>query len=508
MATRDFSDTAMDGIIADYYSSIMNSQFDAEALDDFYEYYGFHYNGSSESAEAFKQKQEYYEGMVAALQGIFRDARQYDTDAAPSFQPLQENIESVSSIMASLRGSIGRGSPQGGLWRIPTEEFAAALAANSDALSAAVRNRFAMLDESGNLVYDWDEIERVLDKPSDEITPLEYYILSYLYSQMGEEDMERFLQRLAEPGGGFRGNQFDYTSPTNPTWGFDPAKVGELSKYLVLSYVARGLDVDADTLTRLSILGALPGLGGQQGPGLPTFGITGDVGAAYPPIDVTLNPDGSAAINYMFVGSVNTVSGAGFSHFAQPGSITLRVPEGESLNAHGKWIDMLRARQDEHDRLNAADAANIAIIAAGAGLSFLSIPQPFGGIVGVSLALVSIGLVLNELYENYLFNNEINDDYDDAELLADVGTRFGCGAVITTTTESATSYGVVLLPGSSTYDTINRINEAIASDPGITGVLGYPLELGAIAEHPEEASDFLDAFRRDHPDESKSIFGS
>ena len=108
MTTRDFSDGALNGIIAKYHSSIMEGQFDSEVSDDFYEYYGFRYSGRDDSNEAASKKQEYYDTMVNALKGIFNSARQYDTDIGPSFHPLQEGIDNISSVMASLSGSISR----------------------------------------------------------------------------------------------------------------------------------------------------------------------------------------------------------------------------------------------------------------------------------------------------------------------------------------------------------------------------------------------------------------
>ena len=319
--------------------------------------------------------------------------------------------------------------------------------------------------------------------------------------------MEKFLQRLADPGNGYRRSQLDLVSPTNPTWVFDQAKLDELSKYLILSYVARDLDVDANTLTRLAILRALPGLGGPQSAALPAFGITGEVGAEYPPIDITLNPDGSATIDYSYVCSSNTHSVAGLTHFTMPGTMTFQPPEEESLDLFGKWMDIIRTKRDEHNGLDAGDALNAANAIASAGLAWVSIPPPFGGIIGIGLAILSIGLLLSDIVENTRFNDEMKGYENKSKGLANVGTRFGCGAVITTTVESGTRYNAVLLPGPSTYEIIDKVNEKTASYPEVTGTLKHPLEFGAISKDPGAASDFLDAFRKDHPEDYEAVFG-
>ena len=452
MTTRDFSDKALGDIMTKYYSSIMAGQFDSEVSDDFYEHYGFRYSGRDDSYEASKRKQEYYDTMVDALKGIFNSARQYDTDISPSFHPLQEGIDNISNIMASLSGSISRKSPHHGLWRIPAEKLAASLESNSQALVGPTMRRFEIRDENGNVVdYDWDEMERVMRKDAKGITAVEYMALARLYSQMGEEDMAKFAQRLAEPGEKNNVPHGKYR-PFN-TWTFDEVKIAFLRVALVMVYDENGQTFTDNARAHLSVLDVLPYLGytSRNGTYTGSLGVMAEeFGTDYPSISISIKPDGEVFILYP-VGITVTEDGSDVRK-QSTGVVIIPAPQAADL-ATGDLTALMN--DDLRERFNSDNLAAPVVYSV---LSFV----PY---TGIAAGIISLDLMIQDydkgqqLIDRSIANGKV------LESIASVYGQFDYDAAVVTLPDGSAK--VLLYPGEKTAEKIGELNSALDKVTGL-----------------------------------------
>lgn len=165
MTTRDFSDEAFSAIKHQYFLSMLSGKYSEDKPRNLSEIYGFRYDGSTEISDSFVERRQYYDNAVIALENIFKNVQAYDADTATSCQWNRNGTSDLNSVIASLRDAVNPYSLSGGLWGTSLTDLAGRLFESDDEILRLICNRFATLDENGNLVYDWDEIGRVLDKP-------------------------------------------------------------------------------------------------------------------------------------------------------------------------------------------------------------------------------------------------------------------------------------------------------------------------------------------------------
>ena len=161
----------------------------------------------------------------------------YGVDAyyAPRFDALLAKIQGLADAFNSIAGALDASPPDGlGPYLLRSrEEMSARLAEGLGPLMKSVLDAMVGYDSEGGPVYDWDEIQRVLDKDASDITGIEYYALSSLYLQMGVEDMQEFLSLLADKAGEESWNPLVNAHPADySTWRYDPDKIAGLQAYI------------------------------------------------------------------------------------------------------------------------------------------------------------------------------------------------------------------------------------------------------------------------------------
>ena len=105
----------------------------------------------------------------------------------------------------------------------PADELSQALGLSVEQLLNATIGRFVTYDESGNPIYAWDEIDRILDKGFDDWDAVKVLALAYIYLGMGIPDTEHFMQSLAD----YIGDEETYGLKYS-LWEYDPNKVNAL----------------------------------------------------------------------------------------------------------------------------------------------------------------------------------------------------------------------------------------------------------------------------------------
>ena len=507
---RDFSNSALSEIKGRYNKSIMKVQFSPAALMAANDAYAFRYDGYAAADQERSKKAEYYDGITASLDSIFKKVRDYDIQAKAFCSADVERCDQLNSVVCSLRDIIDP-YPQSGVCplTLPGKDIERVLTANNGTLLELTQRRFGIYDEYGRLVgYDWDEIERVLQRELGKITSMEYYALADFFSRMCEEDMEKFLQRLAEPGEPYSSAS---SNESRPTWTFNKTKADRLATCLAASFANQGRSFDNDSLTRLAILQALPGLGMNpsdlaESAGL--HGLTAGSDAEYPPIDITFSPDsrGGAIIEYTVIGAMNSTTGG--IDYPPTGAKCVLLPPVSAANSVLYWNQFLDERQRELFGVGSDDVL-------GMSADILAIPLAFveGAVWPIDVAMSVGGIVLSisEIYDNQVASTQLTEALAHSTLLAQLYGPFGCQVIIASTIESSAEHQAFVYPGEHTQGRIDSLNAALSSVPEavkLTAGLGYPVTYESIVRNPLVASQFMIDLDNEHPGLYGQVFNA
>jgi hypothetical protein len=363
---------------------------------------------------------------------------------------------------------------------LPAAELAQRLGASLEALADISLRRFRTLDEDGNPVYDWDEIERVGQLPADEITPLEYYALAYLYSQMGEEDMARFVQRLAVPNA--MNNVDNGEEHQCNSWTFDEAKITFLKAALARVYADSGQSPTNGSYAHLSVLATLPYLGrfyisnGNVSHMIGDSGcINDEFGKEYPSISISICPDGSVIIDY----PISVWERDGYAHLdrsIERQALTLSAPQDAGL-AVGDLVDFLNGSLKDQFGIDAL-AEDVTMEVLG------NIPG-----VGMGMSIISLGAAISDYYQGQEFLGQHTATNETIKDLAGVFGKFDYEAVIVPYAEGKLT--VFYYPGDDTDAKISEFNSLLDSVPGLIADAGRDMRLGEnvgeVLEHLKNA---------------------
>jgi hypothetical protein len=171
-----------------------------------------------------------------ALGRVFEEVYRIDSAYALKVSSQAQVAQGLKQSLAALADIIGP-SQTGGLPLLAQggPELDQALQTANNGLFQAIWELFASIDEDGNLVYDWDAIDTVLNKDAEDITEMEYLVLALLYVDMGDEDTARFISALADKVGDVSEdstNNVTHWPSEYTTWEIDPDKVDRILGYV------------------------------------------------------------------------------------------------------------------------------------------------------------------------------------------------------------------------------------------------------------------------------------
>jgi hypothetical protein len=469
------------------------------------EYYGICHSGDYDPVESKRKRQEIYDAAVAELEAVFRSVQGYDSQTRPGLASATGQLGAFRQLVRSLRDTIDPYPESGSCaLTLPAAELAQRLGTSDDALVDIPLRRFRTLDEDGNPVYDWEEIERVGGRGADDISAAEYLALAHLFAEMGEDDLTRLLRALPDRGGDWPVNSNTFTTDSGSTvWTFDEEKSDRLRAALYAYYSKQGTAYDRDPLTRLSLLGVLPTLGGAVDPttGLIGNGIAGPVGAGYPPITVRIGSDGELVLDYYLLASV---AAGGTSSYVRESVQTRLKPAIDANNGTSILRGFAQGSRSSGDfsaeiELGESIAIDIYGFVPGAGEA--------SGIVSIFKSISDYIQGKREDEEN---RSSADTNLNNTVYLANVQSRFGFEVVIGSTPRTSDCPTVYIYEGAETSRILNDVNEALAGLPenerdSLVGKLGYPITADAIINKPEEANAFVDGYLIDSNSDGSSL---
>jgi predicted DNA-binding ArsR family transcriptional regulator len=178
----------------------------------------------------YQMIEEYYKNIAnkhditkEQLNTIFTNAYAAEARFIARMKPIRAEMDALNTSLLDLVNLVDISPLERGetvLLALPVDEFGQKLSNITAPYQQAVYDRVCSYDEAGNIVYNWDAIDDILNKAPGDITELEYCILAELYSAMGTEDTTKFLQALADKTADVEsssGSPYSYTE-----WAYDP----------------------------------------------------------------------------------------------------------------------------------------------------------------------------------------------------------------------------------------------------------------------------------------------
>jgi hypothetical protein len=496
MVFRDFSDEAFESMKQSYHS-FFGLRYSAIDFREKGYYYAFCHNGGVDAVDSAQRLKDDHDQCIAELQRVFQSVKDYDAQSHSRIAPVKEQLSAFRQMVCSLRDIINP-YPESGqcALALPPVELAQRLGVNDEILVQIVTRRFMTLDENGNPVYNWDEIERVLNKPIEEINLLEYYVLASLIPNMNTEDMERLVQRLAEHRWDNRGEWsnngelqdmvgeaavYDYTN-----WVFDGTKLGLLLYYLGSFMMGQGQEgfppVVVDDLSNLAanyaVLSSLSLLSGL---------MSGSDSEGYPPFSIATNPEtGDYSLWFEYNDRLDCSIHSGEPAPIKIGHINLVLPQPAG-NAAEDFNNFWNNRQaDELGHKPSDDIPNLVL----EGLGYIPLLP-----LNIINSIVGIGLSTEESVRLTQFSQSLSVALNDSSVMNKVYQPFDCTVALANFGDSMI---VIPVPTQRTQETINGLNnvlvannsEHLISDAGL-GV--WPITFEALIGNPEGAKELMSA---------------
>ena len=252
---RDFSQNAKDQLLA----AIRSAEEDNEGLAEFNDFMNksLDLNLNLEGIEAvpcyYQDLMDFHKMSKNQLENIFENVYKIEAEFNQQLLPLLEQATNLRKAMKNLADMMDP-NPSGGrvgAMGLSHAEFLERMNENAvmDGLYAAIIERI-FTEVDGQKVYNWDEIDAILNQRAKDITEMEYKILATIYAQMGIEDTEKFLQALADKVGDIDTGMFSSQTPRQYTeWTYDSDKVTGIQKYV--DYMASELWIEQWTVSNL-----------------------------------------------------------------------------------------------------------------------------------------------------------------------------------------------------------------------------------------------------------------
>ena len=168
------------------------------------------------------------------LNKIFLDVYAVEADYTAKFEEINLRAANLKKAFANLAEILNPAPADGGdciLARSP-KEFTFFMNKSTSIVYNAVMYKVASFDENGSASYNWQEIDRILSKEAGDITEMEYYVLASLYAVMDTEDVEKFIQALADKTEDCTGSFLITDSSSHTKWEYKQTKLDGLQKYL------------------------------------------------------------------------------------------------------------------------------------------------------------------------------------------------------------------------------------------------------------------------------------
>jgi hypothetical protein len=243
---RDFTDNTRSILEAE----VAACKEEDESLGIFSEFYDFVTNaGINVDYESYKgQVDNYYHAVVdknnmtlEGLDRIFQQVASEESTFMSALASIEEQANLLAKTMEEMASLFDVNSIDGSGFALarPHDDFRALLDGITAPYYSDLMGRLVSYDADGNPVYDWDEIDAILNKAPEDITEFEYLALASLYVTMDTANTEMFLRVLADktedcspfyppPTTGFPSK---YT-----TWEYNQDKIDGLQRY-ILSFI-------------------------------------------------------------------------------------------------------------------------------------------------------------------------------------------------------------------------------------------------------------------------------
>jgi hypothetical protein len=378
-------------------------------------------------------------------------------------------------------------------------------------------------DEAGNIVYNWDAIDSILNKDAGDITELEYFVLADIYSAMGIDDTTKFLQAVADKVGDVNWGRAETNhEPSSYTeWAYDPNKLANLQKYVdtaaaVLLLQAQQTSPNDDDAWNhffeqrarlveksalLSLMGSLQGLPGagetntdQPYSFLEHGALTGISGASGPTLSLSAEGSGysltfcnnSTTTQLSPISVTRTTHNhlnenrVNISNTLHPDSV------GDSVNAYmGEYNEAKFSYSFSEGAMESA--GRLALDHALDEFVYSALPKAVGIVGSIFFAGVDILQDYAEARQN------LDDSRSFVNALQNVSyaSRLELNAVAIT--DGTAQVQVLLYPGPQTQSKLDSLN-AYIEEQGLTNACGfvYPVTLQNMAENTESISTFFD----------------
>ncbi len=169
------------------------------------------------------------------LNKIFADVYAVDNTYVTKVNVLISNAEPLKRAFTALAEVFNPAPLDGGsfiLGRTPAE-FSEYMSKDVGTVYDDLLKQFVTFDAQGNPTYNWDAIDAALNKDAADITDMEYLALASLYANMSPEDVEKFMQMLADLKENHKGGFLELGYPNSYSmWEYDEEKIEGLQKYL------------------------------------------------------------------------------------------------------------------------------------------------------------------------------------------------------------------------------------------------------------------------------------
>lgn len=126
------------------------------------------------------------------IDSIFNNVYSAETDYSGQFSNLSAQFEAMKTMISNLAEIFNPTPVDGGDYWLtrPPEVFAEHITLVNKELYNQISSQ--LYDEKKKPPYNWDEIERILNKNADDITETEYQVIVDIYLKMDDEEIEKF----------------------------------------------------------------------------------------------------------------------------------------------------------------------------------------------------------------------------------------------------------------------------------------------------------------------------
>lgn len=181
-------------------------------------------------------KNDMAEDTITAL---FDAVYDIDMNGGTILADLLESLEAYCTSIKNLTEliSIGEKGVEASKILLTPTEFQQLSADTDKALVEYYMNKFTSTNDDGSISYQWEEIDKVLNKNAENISEMEYFLLANIYATMDTEELAMFLQALADKVEDIKdplsGTLFVSVKPAKyTTWEYDVQKLNHLQLYL------------------------------------------------------------------------------------------------------------------------------------------------------------------------------------------------------------------------------------------------------------------------------------